>query len=133
MSLKRRTKPTAEFNLSSLTDIIFLLLIFFMLTSSAVQIQIDLPESISRNLASPQLIVVLDKQGNYTVNAVATSPNEVDKAVAKELLKLKPEDRKTASLTIAAEKGVQWQKVSSLMELANKLGLKAVLGTKPIN
>ncbi len=132
MPLKRRSKPTAEFNLSSLTDIIFLLLIFFMLTSSAVQIQIDLPESISRNLASPQLIVILDKNGNYTVNGAAVPAAEVDKAVARQLLNLKPEERKSAALTIAAEKGVRWHKVSALMELANKLGLKAVLGTQPV-
>lgn len=36
MALKKRSRVTAQFNMSSLTDIIFLLLIFFMLTSSLV-------------------------------------------------------------------------------------------------
>ena len=44
MLSKNRSKVQAEFNLSSLTDIIFLLLIFFMLTSKMVQINMPLPE-----------------------------------------------------------------------------------------
>ncbi|MEZ4907473.1 MAG: biopolymer transporter ExbD [Saprospiraceae bacterium] len=48
MGLKKRNKTSAEFSMSSLTDIIFLLLIFFMLTASMVQINFEIPESNSK-------------------------------------------------------------------------------------
>ncbi|MCB0682601.1 MAG: biopolymer transporter ExbD, partial [Saprospiraceae bacterium] len=52
MALKKRSKVSAEFSMSSLTDIIFLLLIFFMLTSNFVKIQpFELPESDSKTVA----------------------------------------------------------------------------------
>ena len=59
MGLKKRSKVSAEFNMSSLTDIIFLLLIFFMLTSSLVApnaLNLKLPgSSRSNTTASTQL------------------------------------------------------------------------------
>ena len=59
--MKKRNKVSAEFSMSSLTDIIFLLLIFFMLTSSMVQINMPLPESDSVTVAPTDLSVMLFK------------------------------------------------------------------------
>ncbi len=71
MALKKRNKVTAEFNMSSLTDIIFLLLIFFMLTSNIVQIKpFDLPISDSQTVAPTNIVVQLEKNGNTSVNNV---------------------------------------------------------------
>ncbi|MEE1063760.1 MAG: biopolymer transporter ExbD, partial [Paludibacteraceae bacterium] len=56
MALKRRNKAEASFSMSSMTDIIFLLLIFFMLTSSVVHpnaIKLMLPQSNSQTAAKP--------------------------------------------------------------------------------
>ena len=62
--MKKRNKVSAEFSMSSLTDIIFLLLIFFMLTSQAVQINVDLPQSDSKVVAPTDLAVQIFKNGN---------------------------------------------------------------------
>ena len=71
MALKKRNKVTAEFNMSSLTDIIFLLLIFFMLTSNIVQIKpFDLPISDSQTVAPTNIVVQLERNGNTSVNNV---------------------------------------------------------------
>jgi biopolymer transport protein ExbD len=61
MAMRRKNKVIAQFNMSSLTDIIFLLLIFFMLTSSLV-----VPNAL--NLKLP---------GSSTTSAVTTKPNSV--------------------------------------------------------
>ena len=64
MGIKRRNKVSAEFSMSSLTDIIFLLLIFFMLTATLVKIQpFDLPESDSKTVAAVSAVVSIDLAG----------------------------------------------------------------------
>ena len=69
VGLKKRNKVSAEFSMSSLTDIIFLLLIFFMLTSTLVKIQpFDLPKSDSKTVASTSVVVTVDKGGKHTLN-----------------------------------------------------------------
>ena len=73
MGLKKRSKVSAEFSMSSLTDIIFLLLIFFMLTSSLVRFdQFDLPTSDAQTMAPTNIVVTVAANGKYTVNGKPT-------------------------------------------------------------
>lgn len=81
MELKRRNRVSAEFSMASMTDIIFLLLIFFMITSSAISqsaIEVKLPQAVSGdpNVQDPTTVTI-DKDGKYFVN---------DKEIAKEEL-----------------------------------------------
>ena len=73
MGLGKRNKVSAEFSMSSLTDIIFLLLIFFMLTSSVIQIQdkVNLPESDSKTVAPQSAVVSVLDGGRFKVNGKA--------------------------------------------------------------
>ena len=84
MGIKRRNKTSAEFSMSSLTDIIFLLLIFFMLTSSLVQINIQLPESDSKTVAPTDLAVMIKKDGTLTVNGKLTAKRDLSKRIARQ-------------------------------------------------
>lgn len=69
MGLKKRNKVSPEFSMSSLTDIIFLLLIFFMLTSNFVRIQpFPLPKSDSKTVAPISVVVTIETDGRMTVN-----------------------------------------------------------------
>ena len=80
MSFKKRSKVSAEFNMSSLTDIIFLLLIFFMLTSSLASpnvLNLDLPQSDSTTPSPQTFSVSIDAEGKYYLE---------DKEVPKEQL-----------------------------------------------
>ena len=79
MGLKKRSKVSAEFNMSSLTDIIFLLLIFFMLTSSLVapnSLNLKLPGSSNANVATDSRMdaVRISRSGNYYFNGRRVSP-----------------------------------------------------------
>ena len=71
--------------MSSLTDIIFLLLIFFMLTSSLVQINIKLPESDSKTVASTDLAVLVMKDGTFSINGKKTAVKDLSKRIALEV------------------------------------------------
>ncbi len=129
MAVRKRNKVSAEFNMSSLTDIIFLLLIFFMLTSKAVQISIKLPESDSTAVAPSNLPVMLTIDGEVTVAGQASSMASLEKDVASAVRET--DNKENATLTIISEVGVPWEDVHRVMEIASGLRLKAIIATQP--
>ncbi len=131
MGLKRRNKTSAEFSMASLTDIIFLLLIFFMLTSNIAGIpNMELPESDSKTVvAARSLKVTISKKGEYTYNGKTVSSRKLERTISRELGVM--ENRKEATLTIAAEKGVPFRKVAALMQFAANKRIKAIIATSP--
>lgn len=129
MGVKNRNKLSAEFSMSSLTDIIFLLLIFFMLTSKMVQINLDLPEADAKTVASTDLTVMIDKALNYTINGKEISVGQLESRLRQEVNAM--ENKDGAAITIAAEKGVAWENIARLMSIASELNVKAILATQP--
>jgi biopolymer transport protein ExbD len=129
VAVKKRGKVSAEFNMSSLTDIIFLLLIFFMLTSKAVQISIPLPESDSTTIAPSNLPVMMTVDGEIKVAGQASSLETMEKDIA--LAVRKTENKENATLTIISEVGVPWETVYSAVKVASGLKIKAIIATQP--
>ena len=129
MGMKKRNKVSAEFSMSSLTDIIFLLLIFFMLTSSTIQIQVDLPESSVKTVAPASIKVQLEKSGKITLNGKKISKSKLLGSVNS--LRKSQENKENATVTIIAEKGVPWSKVQEVMTVAATLKMKAIIATQP--
>lgn len=127
--MKKRSKVSAEFSMSSLTDIIFLLLIFFMLTSSMVQINVQLPESNSKTVAPSDLIVMMTQKGPLTFNGKKIDKSALSKKIRSELSKMS--NKENASISIVAEVGVPWKKINDIIEIASKLKLKAHIATQP--
>ena len=127
--MKRRNKVSAEFNMSSLTDIIFLLLIFFMLTSAAIQINIDLPESDSRTVAPTDIPVMLTLDGIVKFKGKVTQMNKLRGLIRD--AKASSENSENATVNIIAEKGVPWKKIADVMEVANNLRMRAIISTQP--
>ena len=117
--------------MASLTDIIFLLLIFFMLTSNIAGIpNMELPESDSKTVvAARSLKVTITKKGEYSYNGKTIASSGLERTIRRELSVM--ENRKEATLTIAAEKGVPFRKVAALMKFAAKNRIKAIIATSP--
>lgn len=127
--MKKRNKVSAEFSMSSLTDIIFLLLIFFMLTSQAVQINVDLPQSDSKVVAPTDLAVQIFKNGNILVNSKKTTKKNLEKRI---VVELKPQDNKdNGTISIIAESGVDWKEIHNVMKIASGLKIRAIIATAP--
>lgn len=130
MALKKRNKLSAEFSMSSLTDIIFLLLIFFMLTSTLVKIEaVDLPESDSKTVAPVSVAVMIYQTGIYKIESL-----EVQEAQLENVLRKKYQDADSTTdftVTIVAEIGTPFEKVVRIMTLAEKMKVKAILATQP--
>lgn len=116
--------------MSSLTDIIFLLLIFFMLTATFIRIQnVELPESDSKTVASTSVALTIEKDGSYSLNGDPVSSRQLEGALRRALDQL--ENRSNATVTIVAEKGVPFEKVSVVMAAASRLRVNAILATQP--
>lgn len=130
MGLKKRSKVSAEFSMSSLTDIIFLLLIFFMLTSTLVKIQpFELPESDSKTVAPTSAVITVDRSGQFTLNNKAMPLNSIERELRSVVRTMG--NREDASVTIVAEKGVPFDNVVKIMEVAGRLRINAILATQP--
>jgi biopolymer transport protein ExbD len=125
MALKKRNKLSAEFSMSSLTDIIFLLL-----TSTLVKIEaVDLPESDSKTVAPVSIAVMIYQSGIYKIESL-----EVDETALENVLSNKYKEagfNADFTVTIVAEKGTPFEKVVRIMTLAEKMKVKAILATQP--
>lgn len=118
MGIKKKAKVSAEFNMSSLTDIIFLLLIFFMLTSSMVvpnALNLKLPgkSKSSSQLKAPPTNIRVKQNGTYWIRGERVSINQIEKAVRKLGRMGKP-----VSITLSPHPKVPNQFVVAVMDIS---------------
>lgn len=131
MALKRRNKISAEFSMASMTDMIFLLLIFFMLTSSIVSpnaLNLKLPSSSSKTVASPTLSVSITPEGKLYLNGKEMAYQVLEKMVQVEVRKIG--DPKNTTMTIVADKNAKVESLAQIMELAHVMKINAILATE---
>lgn len=129
MNLRPRSKILAEFNMSSMTDIIFLLLIFFMLTSTLVSpnaLKLLLPNSSSQTRAKSNIAISIDKDLKYYFG---TEPVSLDELRGKVQAKANSEEDPTIVLNV--EKSVPIDNVVQVMNIGNELKVKMILATSP--
>tara|TARA_R110002049_G_scaffold206269_1_gene376820 strand:- start:71256 stop:71651 length:396 start_codon:yes stop_codon:yes gene_type:complete len=131
MNFRGRNKVTPEFNMSSMTDIVFLLLIFFMIASTLVStsaIDILLPKASGKTENKKSVAVSIKKDLTYYIDQ-----NRVGESVLEnELLKiLSTEDKPT--IVLRAEKSVPVENVVKVMDIANRNKFKVILAVKPNN
>ena len=129
-SRSKRRQP-AEINVTSLVDIIFNLLLFFMLTTSFSQsqgIEVELPSASTAETQSLQqdLILTINRSGEAIVNGMVLSVEELSMHL-NEVKKQKP----NLMLVIHADEAVTHSRVVDVIDLAKKNGLKRVaIGTR---
>ena len=117
--------------MSSMTDIIFMLLIFFMLTSTLIKyLPFKLPESNQRTNAKIKTTVGIEKNGRLTVNDKSVNINQLE-ALLRASLAISS-DKASPTITIAAEVGVPFEQVTKVMAIANRLKARTILATAPI-
>ena len=129
MAIKRTHKTNPNFSMSSMTDIVFLLLIFFMVTSTLINpnaLKLILPKSTNQTSAQPTATVSIDKQKTYYLNAKVTPFSQLEDKIV-EILK----DNDTPTVSIEAEKSVPIEYVVRVMNIAKNNGFKAILATAP--
>ena len=129
MNLRGRNKVSAEFNMSSMTDIVFLLLIFFMLTSTMVTtnaLDLVLPKAKGKTDSNKNIAVSINKKLEFFIDKEPVSETELES----KLLSLFSTDKNKA-IILRAEEGVPIEKAVNVLDIANRNQIKVVLAVRP--
>ena len=129
MALKTRNKVSPNFNMSSMTDIVFLLLIFFMLTSTLVSpnaLKLLLPNSKAKTLEKQTISVSINKDLDFYINE-----NQVIVSNLENELKQVLSQQQEPAIILHADKTVDIEHVVKVMDIAYRNKYKIVLATKP--
>ena len=127
MALKRRNRIEASFSMASMTDVIFLLLIFFMVTSTFVfpnAIKVNLPQSKQQAAVKPLARVTIDASLNYYVSVGKAKAVKV----AYEARNQDPE----MYFALYADESVPYREIMKVLNVANDNQLRMVLATQPV-
>ena len=122
MALKRRNQRKVEFNSSSMSDLVFLLLIFFMLTSTLIApnaIKLLLPQSNSRTMAKQNVTVYIDEQNNYFVGERQVAENQLQAEITVELNK--SNGGAEGTVVVRSDKNVPVQYVVNVIDAVNNI------------
>ena len=126
---KTRNKVSTEFNMSSMTDIVFLLLIFFMLTSTMVTtnaLDIVLPKAKGKTDSNKSTSVSIDKDLNFFIDK-----DQVNEADLENQLMALMANSENKAIVLRAEKSVPHEKVVKVMEIAYLNQIKMVIAVNP--
>ncbi len=129
MNLRGRNKVTPEFNMSSMTDIVFLLLIFFMLASTLVTtnaIDIILPTASGKTENKQTVAVSIKKNLTYYIDEKLVGESVLESQLIALL-----STEKQPTIVLRAEKSVPVENVVKVMDIANRNKFKVILAVKP--
>jgi len=136
MAIRIRNKRKAEFNTASMSDLVFLLLIFFMLTSTLVApnaIKLLLPSSNSKTLAKPASVTVyIDSDNSYYLDGIPVDDVTLERGLIEKL-----KGAVDASVVLRAAHTVDVQYVVTVIDAVNNVNRlydakhKVILATQP--
>ena len=126
MNLKGRNKITPEFNMSSMTDIVFLLLIFFMIASTLTKqldtIEVKLPQAKGKTENRSAITVTINKSKRFYIDDILVSKSSLQTQLLSVLSK-----SDSRVIVLRAEKNVPIEEVVYVMGIANQNSIKFVL------
>tara|TARA_X000001036_G_scaffold384952_1_gene379218 strand:- start:701 stop:1111 length:411 start_codon:yes stop_codon:yes gene_type:complete len=126
MRFKGRNQIRPEFNMSSMTDVVFLLLIFFMIASTLAKqlntIDVKLPKADGKTENRNTIAVTITNSNQFYLNADRVSKRNLEQNLIDALTVMK-----TNSIVLRTEEKVAIDQVVYVMNIANKNGIKVVL------
>lgn len=129
MKFQSKNKLDPNFSVASMTDMVFLLLVFFMLTSNFVTpsgLPISVPTSKAANKVMPKVTVGITKDLRYYVNEVEVPLERLEQ----ELQLLLPQSQEGV-VVLSVDKEVPVQHLVNVAGIATKLKAKVSIATKP--
>ncbi len=128
MSVKGRNKVSPEFNMSSMTDIVFLLLVFFIIASTMISpngVEVLLPKGSTRTNKKNQVSVSITKDVKYFIGQREVKFDQLERALQAQLV-----GEEKPSFLLRPEETVDVQYVVAVMEIANRNKYQMVLATR---
>ncbi|OYT17902.1 MAG: biopolymer transporter ExbD [Bacteroidetes bacterium 4572_77] len=135
MAIKSRNKRKVEFNMASMSDLVFLLLIFFMITSTLISpnaIKLLLPSSSSKTMAKQNVTVYINEEFNYYLDKRRIQEDNLSNVLAQALA-----EYEQGTVVLKSDKTVPVQYVVNVIDAVNKINKgkilkhKVILATKP--
>jgi biopolymer transport protein ExbD len=129
MNLRGRNKVSPEFSMSSMTDIVFLLLVFFLLTSPAITpdaLDLILPKAKGKTSNKQNLSVSITKDLDYYVNKERVNERTIEAFINGELGGIEE-----PTIILRVEEGVPIENAVKIMDIANRNKYKIVLAVRP--
>ncbi|HET8737288.1 MAG TPA: biopolymer transporter ExbD [Pricia sp.] len=127
MKLKGRNKVSPDFSMSSMTDIVFLLLIFFMLTANSPNaLDLLLPKAKGKSTQTQNVSVSIDKNLNYFVNNQQINKDYIETELKKAL-----EGQEKPTIILRTEESVAIKEAVNVMDIANRNSYKVILAVRP--
>ena len=135
MAIKMRNKRDTAFSMASMSDLVFLLLIFFMLTSTLVApnaIKLLLPSSSSKTMSKQSVTVYVNKDRNIYVEERRVDPANLENIIYSQI-----RDENAASVVLRTDKTVPVQDIVTVIDAVNDINTKnntqhkVILATKP--
>ena len=130
MNLRGRNKVNPNFNMSSMTDIVFLLLIFFMLTSTLVTvsaIDVLLPKAGGKTENQTSVAITITDASKFYIDKSEVSEKDLELEI---LNKVGSDKKKT--VVIRGDQNVAYKNVMKVIDIANRNKLKMILAVKGI-
>lgn len=129
MNLRGRNKVSATFSMSSMTDIVFLLLVFFLLTSPAITpnaLDLLLPQAKGKSTNQQKASVSITKDGAFYVNKERITKGQLAAVLGAAL-----QSESKPTVILRAEQGVPIEEVVYVMDLADRKSYQVVLAVNP--
>lgn len=129
MNIRGRNKISPEFSMSSMTDIVFLLLIFFMLTSTLVTVNaldIILPKAQGKTENNKSTAVSITKNLDFYVDKKKVKESEIENYLLENL-----KNQENQTIVLRAEEGVPIEKAVKILDIANRNKIKVILAVRP--
>lgn len=131
MALKRRNKVNVTFSMASMTDIVFLLLLFFMITSTMVApnaLKLLLPQSNNQTVAKAITTVSITADLKYYINEDGDLKRVSFSEIEPHLQQMVKENEETY-IALHTDKSVPIEQVVSIMNIAKRNNIKMILAT----
>lgn len=130
MAIQSRNKISASFSMSGMTDMVFLLLIFFMITSTMVHpnaIKLLLPKSNNQVSAKPLTTVSIDDNLNYFVEREKIAFSQIESILQVKFNDVPEEER---WISLHAHKSVPWEEVVKIINIAKNNKYRVIAATR---
>ena len=129
MALRSRNKVSVQFSMSGMTDIVFLLLIFFMITSTLIApnaLKLLLPQSKHQTSANPITTVSITRDARFFIETTRIDISQLEYELQRRL-----QDEPEPTIALHVDENVPMKEVVKVMNIAKNNRYKLILATSP--